>query len=194
MALGNRDRRALRLGAGALVLWASLQYGILPVWDRWQQRRSDLLMRETALVKYREAIAASGTEQKTADALDARLRSTEAGLLQSATPALASAELQAWTRQAAASHGIELRSSEFLQTKPIGDGYTQVPVGLEFQSHVDQLSDFLNEVRSGPRLLAVPRLQIQSSGGPDKIVSVSMTLAGVMKASAAGITDGLPTK
>src|ERR1043166_4637954 len=177
MAIGTRDRKALQLGVAALALWAVLDFAVLPTWDRWQDQRRDLALREVALVKYRQAIAASGTEQKSADALAQRLRSMESGLLQSATPALAAAELQQWVRDTAAAHGIEVRSIEFQQTKPEASGYTHVPVGLEFQCHVDQLADFLADVRSGPKLLAVPRFQVQSTGGADKVVTVAMTIA-----------------
>src|SRR5262249_43488661 len=99
--------------------------------------------------------------------------------------ALASAELQDWTRQAAASHGIEVRSSEFLQTRPQDDGYVLIPLGVQFQCHLDQLADFLTDVRSGQKILTIPRLQIQSTGGTDKVVRVSMTLSGVMRDQAA---------
>ena len=182
MAIGNRDRKALQWGAAALVVWVALAYAVLPAWDRWEQLRSELPMRETELIKFRQAVGAAGMEKKSDDALASRLKQAETGLLQSANPALASAELQDWTRQATASHGIEMRSSEFLQTRPQTDGYVLIPLGVQFQCHLDQLADFLADVRSGQKLLAIPRLQIQSTGGTDKIVTVSMTLSGVMRA------------
>jgi Type II secretion system (T2SS), protein M subtype b len=182
MAIRNRDRRALLGGAAALLVWVALAYAVLPVWDRWQQQRSELPMQETALIKYRQAVAAAGTERKSDDALASRLHQAETGLLNSATPALASAELLDWARQAAASYAIEVRSSEFLQTRPQADGYELIPLGLEFQCHVDQLADFLAAARSGQKTLSIPRLQIQSTGGADKLVTVSMTLSGVMRA------------
>jgi type II secretory pathway component PulM len=182
MAISNRDRRALQWGAAALAVWIVLQYAVLPAWDRWQQTASELPIRENALIKYRQAVAASGTEKKTAETLANRLHEAESGLLASATPALASAELQEWARQATANHAIEVRSSEFLAVRPQRDGYAQIPLGLHFQCHLDQLVDFLAELRTGPKIVAVPRLQIQPTGGPDKLVSVDLTLAGVMRA------------
>jgi len=182
--MGKRDRRALLAGAAALVVWVLLRFAVLPAWDGWQQVRSELPLREIALVKYRQAIASAGLQQKTAAALGQRLRQAESGLLQSSTPALASAELQEWSRQATANHSIEIRSSEFLPVRPQAQGYTQVALGLQFQCRLDQLADFLNELRSDPKILAVPRLQVQSTGGPDKLVSVSLTVAGVMRGQA----------
>ncbi|MBI3933521.1 MAG: hypothetical protein HY316_02435 [Acidobacteria bacterium] len=184
MAISKRDRRALQAGGVALVLWLALRFAILPVWDSWRQERTELPLRETALIKFRQALAAAGTDRKTAESLQNRLRETESGLLQSSTPALASAEFQDWVKQTTASHAIELRSSEFLALRPQANGYAQVPLGLQFQCRMDQLAGFLSELRSSSKIVAIPRLQLQSNGGPEKLVLVSLTVAGVMRSQA----------
>jgi Tfp pilus assembly protein PilO len=183
MTISTRDRRALQMGAAALSLWLILRFAVLPLWDNWQQSRAELPTRELALIKYRQVVNAAGMEKKSAESLANRLRETESGLLQSATPALASAELQDWARQAAVSRGIEVRSSEFLPVQPPRNGYAQIPLGLQFQCRLDQLVDWLSEVRSGPRILGLSRLQIQSNGGPEKLINVSLTLTGAMRAA-----------
>ena len=183
MQINKRDRRALQVGAIAVALWLILRFAVLPVWDRWQQARTDLPLQETALIKYRQALAAAGAEKTTAETLEKRLREVESELLASATPALASAELQDWVRQTAANHAIEVRSSEFLAVRPQSNGYVQVPLGLQFQCRLDQLVNFLSAMHSGPKILAVPRLAIQSSGGVEKLLSVNMTIAGVAHAA-----------
>ena len=66
-----------------------------------------------------------------------------------------------------------------------------MPLGLQFQCRLDQLVNFLAEVRTGPIILAVPRLILQSGGGPDKQLSVSVTLAGVIR-SPEGPTTAAP--
>jgi Tfp pilus assembly protein PilO len=182
MAIRTRDRRALQWGGVALAAWALLRFAALPAWDNWQQQRAELPLRETALIKYRQALAASGQDRESAEALRNRLREAEAGLLQSATPALAAAELQDWVREVAARHAIELRSSEFLAVPASTGDYAQVPLRLQLQCRLEQFVNFLSEVRSGGRILAVPRLQVQATGGDDKIVQVSLTIAGVMRA------------
>ena len=181
MAIGKRDQRALLLGGVALAVWVILRLAILPGWDRWQQDRTEMPLRETALIKYRQALAAESADKRTAESLRNRLRESESGLLQSSTPALASAEFQDWVRQTTTNHAIELRTSEFLALRPQAHGYAQVPLGLQFQCRLDQLVNFLSELRSGSRIVAIPRLQIQSTGGPEKLVLVSLTVAGVMR-------------
>lgn len=181
MTISKRDRRALQLGAMALAVWVILRFALLPAWDRWQQERAELPLRETTLVKYRQALASVGRDEHTAESLQNRLRAVESGLLQSTSPALASAEFQDWVRQTTAGQAIELRSSEFLSLRPLGDGYAQVPLGLQFQCRLDQFINFLMDLRSGPKIVAIPRLQIQSNGGPEKLITVSLTVVGVMR-------------
>jgi hypothetical protein len=186
MAIRPRDKRALQLGAMALTLWVVLRFVVFPAWDRWQQERAELPLRETALVKYRQALAGFSADQRTAQALQDRLRQTESGLLESTTAALAAAEFQDWVRQATARHDIALQSSQFLAVRPQPEGYAQVPLGLQFQCRLDQLVNFLAELRTGARLVAVPRLQIQSTGNPaERTITVSMTVAGVIRSQAA---------
>jgi type II secretion system (T2SS) protein M len=187
MAMTNRDRRALQIGGAALALWALLRFAVFPAWDSWEQARAGLPLQESALVKYRQSLASVGAERAATESLEKQLSAVEAGLLQSQTAALASAEFQDWIKQAAANHGIELHSSEFLALRPGGRGYAEVPLGLQFQCRVDQLVDFLSELRAGPKVVSIPRLQIQSGNGPEKLLTVSLTAAGIMRGPAGPI-------
>ena len=180
MAIAKRDRRALQAGGAALALWVLLRFAILPAWDQLQQARAELPARENALIKYRQAIAQMDTAKKSAEGLEARLRESQAGLLESSSAALASAEIQEWIKQVSSNHGIELRSSDFLALRPQANGYAELPIGVQFECRLDQFVDFLAELRSGPKIVAIPRLHVQSRDGPAKLLSVSMTLAGVM--------------
>ena len=171
----------MQLGAMALTVWVILRFALLPAWDLWQQEREELPLRETALMKYRQALAAVSMDERTAESLQNRLRAVESGLLQSTSPAPASAAVQDWIRQTTARQAIELRSSQFLALRPQADGYAQVPLGLQFQCRLDQFVDFLAELRSGPKIVTIPRLQIQSNDGPEKLITVNLTVAGVMR-------------
>ena len=186
MEISKRDRRALQWGGLALALWLALRFALLPAWDQWQQARAELPMRETTLIKYRQALTAMDADQKTAEAMQARLRQAESGLLQNTSPALAAAEFQDWIRQTMGGHQIDLRSSSFLAVRPQPSGYTEVPLGLQFQCRMDQLAELLADLQSGPKIVSVPRMQIQSTGGAEKLLSVSLTVAGVMRTPAGG--------
>jgi type II secretory pathway component PulM len=182
MALQQRDRKALKAMAVALGLWLVLRFAVLPVWDRWAEARAELPLRENALIKYRQALAGMGAAAESEELLQRRLREAEEGLLQGASAALASAELQGWVKQTTASHEIEVRSSEFLPVRGQENGYAQVPLGLQFQCRLDQLVNFLAELQASDKTLTVPRFQVQARSGNEKLVSVSLTVAGVMRA------------
>jgi Tfp pilus assembly protein PilO len=183
MALQQRDRRALKGMAAAVAVWLLLRFAIFPAWDRWDEAREQLPMREAALIKYRQAIQTLGAATESEELLQRRLRQAEEGLLQGATPALAAAELQEWVRQTAASRDIEVRSSEFLPVRSQQNGYAQVPVGLQFQCRLDQLVSFLEELQTSSRILTIPRFQAQARGNDkEKLVNVSLTVAGLTRA------------
>ncbi len=181
MALGQRDRKALLALAAALALWLVLRFLAFPAWDRWQQERAELPLREAALTKYRAALAVAASHPEMAAALQNRLQEAEGGLLPGSTPALASADLQDAVKQIASGLEIELRSSSFLPVQPDPSGYAQVPLGLQFECRLEQLATLLSQLQSGPKIVTIPRLTVQSSGGADKRITVSMTVAGVMR-------------
>ena len=181
MAFARRDRRALGVLAGALTLWLVLRFLVLPAWDRWQQERAQLPLREAALTRYRAALAVAASQPEMADLLQNRLQEAEGGLLQGNTFALASAELQDAVKQIASALQIELRSSSFLAVQPDANGYAQVPLGLQFDCRLEQLVGLLSQLQSGPKIVAIPRFVVQSGGGADRRVTVSMTVAGVMR-------------
>ena len=185
MTLQQRDRRALKAMAVALGLWLILRFAVLPVWDRWAEARAAMPLRENALIKYRQALAGMGAAAESEELLQRRLREAEEGLLRGASAALASAELQEWVKETTTTHGIEVRSSEFLPVRGQENGYAQAPLGLQFQCRLDQLVNFLEEMQASRKTLTIARFQVQARGTEkEKLVSVSLTVAGVMRADA----------
>ena len=180
MEIRDRDKRALMIAAAAVAVFGILRFGFFPAWDRWEEQRANLETQAATLAKYRAAVESSGARNAEVAALEARLREAESGLLNSRTPALASAEVQELVKQLTAAHSIEIRSSDFLPPKALGAGYLEVPLGLQFQCRLDQLVSFLSAAEQSPKYLAVSKLSVQSTGNKEKTMTVSMTVAGVM--------------
>ena len=166
-----------------MALFLALRFGVLPLWDRWQQERADLPLRETTLLKYRQAVETASSQSEAAQTLETRLREAEAGLLENTNPSLAAAELQGLVKQITTSQAIEVRSSDFLPVKALNESYAQVPLGLQFQCRLDQLVNFLAELQASPKFLTVPRLLIQTMGGKEKVVNVNLTVVGLMRSA-----------
>ena len=183
----QRDKRALLIAGIAAALFLLLEFGALPVWDRWQAERANLPVRERTLLKYRNALAGRALRDAEVVTLETRLREAEAGLLTGETPAIASAELREWMQQLASEHSIEIRSSQFLPAKPLGEDYWQVPLGLQLQGRMDSLVSFLKACGAGPKTLSVTQLTIVSSANnKGKILTVNLTVAGMLRREAAG--------
>ena len=187
MEISQRDKRALWAVGVALTLFASFRFAIFPAWDFLQEASANLPDRQKTLEKYREVIQAAELRRAEISSLEARLREAEAGLLASETPDLAFAEMQLLVQQLTAAQSIEIRSSAFLPVKPLEDDYLQVPLRLQFQCSLDQLASFLEEIGRGPKRLAISNLALQTANAREKLISVNMNVAGIMRPAA---TDG----
>jgi type II secretion system (T2SS) protein M len=185
MKLAEKDKKALLLAGIAVILYTAFQFAVLPLWDDLQERRDNLPVAERKLDKYRAVARNAELRRTEASSADARLQEAERRLLTSETTALASAELQQLAKQLTTAESIDIRSNNFLPAKPVGGQYMQVPLGLQFQCRLDQLVNFLNDVSGHQKRLAVSKLFIQALGGKDKQLSVTMELAGFMRAEAA---------
>ena len=101
----------------------------------------------------------------------------EAGLLESSTPSLASAEWQQVVGELAESKGIEVGSSELLRTQELGAGYYLVTGRVQFRCRLDQLVDFLVGLSGLPRLLSVTALSVYApQGDPQGRLNVQLTI------------------
>ncbi|MBI4460966.1 MAG: hypothetical protein HY648_13035 [Acidobacteria bacterium] len=185
MPLRQRDKKALAVAAAAVALFLLFQFVVFPLWDGWQQARANLPMQERTLLKYRQAVEGIGVRGAETASLEFRLREEEAGLLSSDSAALASAELQDLVKQLTEAQSLPVVSSNFLPTRPLGAGYAQVPLGVQFQCHLDQLVNLLQALAQSPKNLRVLRLQIQAVDIGEKLLQVNLTVGGVMRATAA---------
>lgn len=179
--LAKRDRRALQFAAVGVAVYLLMQYFALPAWDSLRAVRSELPLKEQSLAKYRRVVDLAGAQARDSQTLSEQLRQAEGGLLQAPTASLASAELEKWLSDTAKAQEIEVRSSDFQKVVPDSDGYTQIPVGLQFQCRIEQLVNFLSAIQSSERVLSISRLIVQPAGGNQKQLSVAMTVGGWAK-------------
>ncbi len=68
-SLKPSEKRALQVLAGALVLFAVLDFAVLPLMDSAGQVRATLPVREKTLVKYQSRVALAGTQELDRDTL-----------------------------------------------------------------------------------------------------------------------------
>ena len=163
--LGRRDQIALGVGMGGVALFLLLNFGVLPLFEQLGASPEGVQQKEVELRRDKRLVAEEQLERASLSTAMERLKGLEAGLLESSTPSLASAEWQHLVRQLAESKGIELGSSELLRTQDVGAGYSLVTGRAQFRCRLDQLVDFLVALAGSPRLLSVTGLSVFASQG-----------------------------
>lgn len=183
MQISQRDKTALTVAAVALAVFVLLQFLVFPVWDSWQQAPGSVAVEAKKLEKFREIAQTLRSRKAKVSAVEAKVREAEGGLLKNKTAPLASAELAELVQRLTAARAIDVRSSDFLPAKPLSPEYVQVPLALHFQCRLDQFVNLLKDMATNQKYLTVRWLAVQSGGAKDKTVTVSMQVAGVMRAS-----------
>jgi len=185
--LQTRERWALGALTGAGVLFLLAQFVAFPWMEATEKLRASLPLKEKTLHKYQNLAALIGPRETDWRSVQGRLAEAERGLLDSKTPALASAELQQRLQELAEQHGIELRSTDFPPVRPLkpaDTGYASVPIGLSLECTLDQLVNFLGAAAAGPKTLSIEQLSMIASpprpDRPRKMVMVRMVVRGLM--------------
>ena len=175
--LNRRDRIALGVGVGAVVLFLFLDYGMLPLFEGLGASPEVVQQKEVELRRDKRLLAEEPLEKTSLSAARERLKGLEAGLLESSSPSLANAEWQRLVGQLADSKAIELGSSELLRTQELGAGYSLLTGRVQFRCRLDQLVDFLVGLAGFPKLLSVTGLTVfASQGDPQGRLNVQLTI------------------
>ena len=180
--LAERDKRALRVLAVALAL------AIL-----WQMGRSFTglggLATEAILesLEQRYTLAQQLAARQPAREREARQRARalarlETGLLKSASPALAQAELRTAMSDLLEQAGIELEGSSFAPPETSGM-YGAVPLGVEFTCGMDQLVALLASLATAETILAPRDLELRADHPETGSVRVRLTVEGYLETS-----------
>ena len=181
--LGRRDRIALGVGTGAVVLFLILDYGVLPLFQGLGASPEVIQQKEVELRRDKRLLAEESIEKTSLSRARERLKGLEAGLLQSSSPSLVNAEWQQLMGQLAESRGITLGSSELLRTQDIGGGYSLITGRVQFRCRLDQLVDFLVALAASPKLLSVTGLTVfASQGDPQGRLTVQLTMGAAARA------------
>jgi hypothetical protein len=185
--LSRRDQIALGIGAGGVVLFLLLNFGVLPLFEQPGAGTESVQQREIELRRDKRLLAEEGIEKTSLTTAREHLKSLEAGLLEGSTPSLASAEWQQLVGQLAESKGIDLGSSELLRTQELGSGYSLVTGRVQFRCRLDQLVDFMVALSGFPRLLSVTGLSVVAvQGDPQGRLLVRLTIGAAARAVAQG--------
>ena len=178
--LSQRDRRAIALLSLAAVLMTGYYFlAPNPSTDVVGGIDSDPLA-ENRLNSLRQIAAALPVKEATLKQVEIDLAVREKFVLNTSTAAQAGARLLEVARRVGNTNGIEIRGGNFENPKTFGDSYGQVFAGVSFSCRIEQFVNFFAELSHQPDLLAPSELTITLGDMNNKLLSVRMTLAGVV--------------
>jgi hypothetical protein len=183
MTITDRDRKALQLLGGALLIM-----GVIYFWPDGaataagpMDADSPVLV-EQRLDRVRRMMLQVPDKEAALKAAQTDLAAREKGLLQADTAPQAQAQLFQILRRVGRSlpQPVEIRANEIGQAKSFGDDYGEVSVAVTFECGIEQLVNFLAELGAQPELLATSDLRVGFAREKDKILPVRLTVSGVV--------------
>lgn len=181
--LSERDQKALKLLAGALLVAAVIYFwpdGAAVAETAGGANATEVL--EKRLTKARALLLQVPDKQALLKQAQADLAAREKGLLPGDTAAQAQAQLFQILRRVGRAQGppIEVRANEMGQARAFGDDYGEVTVSVSFECGIEQLVNLLADLGAQPELLATNEIRVGQATGPEKMLPVRLSISGIV--------------
>ena len=178
--LRAQDRRALIVGAVALVVLVGYARVARPALDRLQVEQRTLLEQEALLARERSLVAAAPALPRAQRDVSQAL-AAEAPRLFAGDSVAATAELSAYASQLASAAGVHLTTVDG-RTPVTTRALTRLSVDVRGEASWKQVLNFVHLLETSGQLVDVTSVRIERGprGGPlgGEMVSVAATLAG----------------
>ncbi|MCZ7626451.1 MAG: hypothetical protein C3F12_01365 [Candidatus Methylomirabilota bacterium] len=162
MTFSSRERRFLVVGGVAVALFLTGNYLIMPAISNQMEVRNEYREKLDALERFQLVVDGKRRYEKKYAETEALFKQLQQRLLTGEKLTLAAADLQAMLHKAAGESGVTI-VSESIHAPKKAEGFTQVAVELSLNADLKKLRDFLYKVESAPKLLTVPKLQVNAS-------------------------------
>jgi hypothetical protein len=181
----NLDARQRRIAAFAVIVLAvgltiyfwpdSTPTVVAPVGD-------NVALAEKKLAKLREDAATIPAREDILKKVTAELGVRERGLIVADSAPQAQAQLIQIIRGLGRSENppVEIRSTELIPVRPLGDAYGEASVAVQVDCRIDQLLNILAGIAARPELVSTSDLRITSASVKDKTLGVRLTISGVV--------------
>jgi len=181
VSLTTRDRRAVALLGLGLLTVIVLRYGV------YGQRQTAVVaatdsvpLAEKRLARLTQVAATVPAKQSLAKKISSEVTLREKGIIQAPTAQQAQAHLLETIRRVAKAEHIDVRGGEFPELRPLGNEYGEAAVSVNFECHIEDLVNFLADLTKESELLATNEVRVASGNPKTKMLSVRLTLAGVV--------------
>jgi len=183
MALQEREKKLLPIGAGALILTLAVTF-----WPSGEDAPKVVSMSDspevaqTRLTRTMQLAAQAPAKEDEFKRAAAELDRREKGMIQADTAAQAQAQLFQIMRRVGRSQPspIDVRAVETGQSKLFGADYGEVSFGVAFDCRVEQLVNMLADLAQQPELLATSDIRISAGRTKEKLMQVRLTVSGIV--------------
>jgi hypothetical protein len=181
----DRDRRGVAIIAATLLLGALINYwpdATTTTGDTAEATESQLELAQKRRLRLQQMVATVPSKQDLLKKVQADIDQREKGLIVADTAAQAQAQLIQVLRQVGRQQNppIELRGMEGGMVMPLGDAYGQVATTVGLECPVEALVNYLTDITRQPQLLATQEIRVGATNSKQKIISVRLTVAGVV--------------
>jgi hypothetical protein len=167
-AMGPRDLRAIRIGAGLLAPALAWSLAISP-WLAAEADARDRLATERGLLRRELQLLASASSYPRAfDAGAATLLAAAPRLMSGGDEGAASAALAGYLRRMAGAAGANLTRVEPAPSTEAGGGVRALPIAVTGESDLEGLLTLLRALESGPKLLSIRDLHLEAAATPSQ--------------------------
>lgn len=182
--LSERDRRLLVVWLGVMLFGAVVYY-----WPEstastatGEASESQLELAQKRRLRLQQMVATVPGKQDVLKRVEADIAAREKGLIVADTAAQAQAQLVQVLRQVGRQQNppIELRGMEGGVVLPLGETYGQVMTTVGLDCPVEALVNYLTDLTRQPQILATQEIRVGATGSKQKILSVRLTVAGVV--------------
>ncbi len=181
MNLNTRDRRALALLGLGLLTVLVLRYGVFRERQTAVVAASDTVpLAEKRLARLSQVAATVPAKQSLAKTISSEAALREKGIIHAPTAQQAQAHLLETIRRVAKAEHIDVRGGDFPELRPLGNEYGEAAVSVNFECHIEDLVNFLADLTKESELLATNEVRVASGNPKNKMLSVRLTLAGVV--------------
>lgn len=186
IGLSARDRRALLIGAAAIVPGLLFRFAVVPYARELTEARARIESERELLGRERGLRAEAAFLPVVLRQEQAQFSTVMPLLFAGEEPALVAADVQDYIDEAATSSRFRVDQMQTEPTRPVDGGLVAVPLTVRGQTDFAGLLELLRRLAEGPKLLRVGRLAVEArspgaAGAPEpEVLSVTLRVEGYM--------------
>ena len=182
MSLSERDQKALKLLAGALLIAGAVYFWPDSADTQIAGAANATEVLEKRLTRARALLMQVPDKQAVLKQVQADLAVREKGMVVADTVPQAQAQLFQILRRVGRAQAppIEIRANEIGQARVFGNDYGEVSVSVSFDCGIEQLVNLLADLGAQSELLATNEIHSGQVTGPQKTLPVRLSFSGIV--------------